>query len=476
MNLPSVSPHRLTKIVCTLGPACFALDEIRDLAKAGMNIARINVSHGERAKHTELLENIRTINAEGELQIATLFDTRGAEIRTTDVDEPIEITAGATVIFASENQKGSVQAEHSVIYVGYEGFSKDVLETNRILVDNGELSFSIQNVTDDGLVFAVADQSGGIGSRRHINLPGADVDLPSITEKDWADIRFAAQEGVDFIALSFIRTAQEVEEVQAVIKEENSNLQIITKIETHIAVQNIEEIIEASDGIMVARGDLGAEIPFEHLPVIQAEIVQRCIEKGKSVIVATHMLESMTEHPIPTRAEVTDVAQAAMQKTDATMLSGETATGKHPTIAIQAMDSILRATETHLSKSPVACIEAHDSKEACAESAVSMADSIRADAIFVFTKTGETARRVSRYRPHTRIIAFTPNEQVQHQLLLRFGVTPLQLAFSEPEETVQAALTLAQKAGLVQKSDSIVLVSDIASKDSVVQTVQQREV
>lgn len=474
MNFAESHQYRQTKIVCTLGPSSNTKTQILELAKAGMNVARINVSHGKREDHQELLRIIAEINTETDFQIATLIDTRGAEIRTGDVQDPILVTAGDTVLFAPTSQEGKIQSEHAVIYVGYDGFSKDVEESERILIDNGEISFSIQSIASDGIVRSTADQSGSIGSRRHINLPGAHIDLPSVTEQDWADITFAAENGVDFVALSFIRTPEEVQEVRSLINDKHSTLQIITKVETQQAVQNIVDIIAVSDGIMVARGDLGAEVPFEHLPVIQNEIITRCKDAGKPVIVATHMLESMTEHPIPTRAEVTDVAHAAMQQADATMLSGETASGKHPPVAVDAMDKILRATETQLSKFPIQPIAVHNEDEAYAESAVSMSQGSKAQAIFVFTKSGETVRRVSMCRPHIPIIAFTPHESVRNSMLLRFGVTPLQLPFGEPEETVQAALTLAQQKGLVEAGESVVLVSDIRSKDSVVSSVQLR--
>ena len=457
MKFPASHDYRLTKIVCTLGPSCATKDQIQALAMAGMNIARINVSHGNRASHTEFLERVARASQDSGIPIATLLDTRGAEIRTGDVQEPIEITAGQEVLFVPTSQESTAKpGSIPIIFVGYDGFSKDVQETNRILIDNGELSFSITKIQENGQVLATAEQAGSIGSRRHINLPGADIDLPSITDKDWDDIRFAADTGVDFVALSFIRTAQEVEEVRAVIEQHKSTLQIITKVETQQAVQNIAEIIRVSDGIMVARGDLGAEVPFEHLPVIQNEIIFRCREAGKPVIVATHMLESMIEHPIPTRAEVTDVAHAAMQHTDATMLSGETAGGKHPTLAIQAMDKILRATETQQEKYTLEDIGTHNAEEEQAATLVRMAQEKKVQAILVEEAKSNYIRLLSKYRPHVPVYVCSSAETLQNSLLLAYGITPVAIQDDALE-------TLLQK-NLIHKGDVLLHITATGEK------------
>jgi len=468
--------QRLTKIVCTLGPACDSKDKLLELANTGMNVARINVSHGSREDHIRILNTINELNDKHGCCIASLIDTRGAEIRTGDVQDPIEIKAGEEVIFAPTTLK-DLPDDKQIIFVGYDGFSSDVQETNQILIDNGEMSFEIVTTNKDGSVLGRAKQEGSIGSRRHINLPGADIDLPSVTDKDWDDIEFAADNGVDFVALSFIRNADEINEVRALLNKKKSPMQIITKVENQKAVQNLSEIVDASDGLMVARGDLGAEVPFEHLPVIQDDIVYRCRDAGKPVIVATHMLESMTEHPIPTRAEVTDVAHAATEFTDATMLSGETASGKHPPLAVSAMDRILRATETHLSRFPSdQNMAIHGDSDARAHSAVSLARSSNASAIVVITSTGQAARRVSKFRPPVPIVTLTSKEQIQRKLQILYGVFPLVIEFSQAEETVVRGIEAAKTAGLLSTGDRVVVISDIQTKKDPVTSIQMRTV
>lgn len=286
---------RRTKIICTIGPASWDSEVLTDLGENGMNIARLNFSHGERKDHQAILDKITAYNKNHDLQVATMLDTKGAEIRTGDVQDLVEITKGQEVIFSS-TAKGDEINGKTVIEVSYDHFAKDVVETDTILIDNGELSFDILSITRDGDVVAKAKQNGSIGTRRHINLPGADIDLPSITESDWEDLRFGAQQNLDFLALSFIRNADEVLQVRELLKETGSTSQIVSKIETQKGVHNIKEIIDASDAIMVARGDLGADLPFEDLPAVQDEIVCRCKDAGKPVIIATHMLESMKDH------------------------------------------------------------------------------------------------------------------------------------------------------------------------------------
>lgn len=476
MNLVNSHSRRLTKIVCTLGPACSSKEKLLELARTGMNVARINVSHGSRKDHEEVLSTIQELNEKHGCSVASLIDTRGCEIRTGDVQDPIAITAGEEILFAPTTLK-HLQTGRKIVRVGYDGFSSDVQETNQILIDNGELSFVIVSINDDGSVLGRASQDGEIGSRRHINLPGADIDLPSVTEKDWDDIAFAAESGVDFVALSFIRNAEEVHEVRTLLEKKNSTMQIITKVETRKAVENLSEIIDASDGVMVARGDLGAEVPFEHLPVIQDDIVYRCRDAGKPVIVATHMLESMTEHPIPTRAEVTDVAHAATEFTDATMLSSETASGRHPPLAVSAMDRILRATETHLSRFPSdQNMAIHSDSDARAHAAVSLARSSNAASIVVITSTGNTSGRVSKFRPSVPIVTLTNSPQIQRKIQLLYGVYPLVIEFSQEEETVVRGLHAAKEQKLLSPGDRIVVISDTRTEKEPVTSIQMRTV
>jgi pyruvate kinase len=449
------------------------VEQIRALADNGMSVARINLSHGTRKEHEEVIARIRTVNKGRAIPVAILLDTKGAEIRTGDVQTPLTVHAGDEIIFISESDKRANQP--GFVTVNYDGFAKDVQETNRILIDNGELSFDIVAINPDKTVLAKAREDGEIGSRRHVNLPGADVDLPSLTDQDWDDVAFGGAQGVDFLALSFIRSADEVEEVRAFLRKKETPVALVSKIETARAVENIASIIQASDGIMVARGDLGAEVPFERLPAIQDEIVVRCSDAGKPVIVATHMLESMKDHPIPTRAEMTDVAHAATERTDATMLSGETATGRHPVTALEAMDRLLRSTEAHIARftSPSDIRLSEDEYDARSQAAVNLARTTDAAAILVFTRSGRTAQQISKFRPHVPVIACTNEESVQRVMTLLYGVYPLHIAFGEPEETILRGMEALRTFGIVPKGSRLILVSDVP-KELADWSIQQR--
>ena len=465
---------RLTKIICTLGPASNSAENIERLAEIGMGIARINLSHGTIEQHAEVIKRIQALNAQGRC-IAIMLDTKGCEIRTAEVEKPLQIAAGEEVVFSP---KPLPNEKHQVVHVNYDGFAEDVKQTDRILLDNGFLQFDIVEIRNDGTVLAKAREDGSIGSRRHVNLPGADIALPSLTQKDWDDIAYGCSVGVDFVALSFIRNAREVEEVREFIAKHNGHMQIISKIETKQAVEHLAEIIDASDAVMVARGDLGAEIPFELIPAIQDDIVATCRAKGKAVIVATHMLESMIEHPMPTRAEVTDVAHAAVTRTDSTMLSGETAAGKHPFGALEAMSRILVETEKHLPEFSLREAGTKlDLREARAVAAVDMALSLGTTAIIVLTHSGRTAQAVSKYRPSVPVVAFTVTQEVQRRLQLSFGVQPHIIEFSsDPEVTVAEALQQAKNLGYVRSGDTVVLLSDTRGREELVSTVQVRDV
>ncbi|MFH0851842.1 MAG: pyruvate kinase [Candidatus Peregrinibacteria bacterium] len=467
---------RLTKIVCTLGPSSNTEEQLRALAQAGMNVARINLSHGGREEHAEAIHRVQALNEQG-FCIASLIDTRGAEIRTGVVIQPIPITIGQEIVFSSNPQHVEPQGR-TVIEVSYDGFSNDVRETDTIIIDNGTISCSILSIEPDGSVVAKAKNAGSIGSRRHINLPGADIDLPSITKKDWNDIAFGAEQGMDYVALSFIRNAEEITEVRSLLKKKHSDMKIITKIETkRAAEENLADIIAVSDGIMVARGDLGTDIPIEELPAIQDEIVVRCRDAGKPVIVATHMLESMSAYPLPTRAEVTDVAHAATTRADATMLSGETASGLHPVKCVEMMDRILRATEEHearLRERPEGAV--HNEREARAEAAVTLSHSTNASAIIAITRSGQTAREIAKFRPTIPVIAFAPTPSVRQKLSLNFGVFPVLAAFTDPETTIETGIAAAKKAGLLIAGMRVVLLSDAPAKSHNVSTVQMRTI
>ena len=423
-----------TKIVCTLGPSSSTRTEIEALANEGMNVARINMSHGDKEQYQAMIETVREINKDRQVPIGIMLDTKGAEIRTGERATPLHVSKGDTVRFCPP-QSAELYPEDVCIEVSYDAFAEDCKETNQILVDNGELSFSIDAIEDDGTVMGTAKQKGTIGSRRHINLFGALVDLPTITEKDWEDITFAREQNVDFLALSFIRTAQDILDVKTYLSTQGSTMAIMAKIETKQAVENIHEIIDVSDAVMIARGDLGAEIPYEQLPAIQDRIVTICSDEKKPVIVATQMLESMREHPMPTRAEITDVAHAATTQADATMLSGETASGNHPGLAVKAMSKILRYTEIGLLHSKAVLRRLHEqdqldtiSAEICKE-----AYRQRADIIILECSDIDKLLALSKQRPELPIMHYCKEQQIVQYASILYGVHSFVTTEQSPE-------------------------------------------
>lgn len=464
---------RLTKIVCTLGPASSSKEQIIALHKLGMNVARINFSHGTQEQHRKIIRLIQRINKEEGCNIAIMLDTKGPEIRTGDVEEAVRIKKGDEIVLTHKPLK---DANRAVVMVDHAGFAKDVRKAPFIIVDNGELTLDIVSIEKNGAVIARARQNGKIGSRRHINLPGAHISLPSVTKKDWDDLAFGVEEKMDAVALSFMRSANDVKEVKEFLRKKKSPMIVISKIETTESVDNIESIVDASDGIMVARGDLGAELPFELIPALQDRIVDLCRTRGKPVIVATHMLESMIKNPMPTRAEVTDVAHAAITRTDSTMLSGETAAGNNPQTAVEAMDRILRETESHLEPAFPHEVPSDSSEhQARAEGAVTMASAMQAPAIVVLTKSGNTARAISRYRPLCPIFAPTDDPDVERSLQFCYGVQPMSVTFQKNKErSIAAILKTVKKAGRFKKGDNVVLVSDTMTPDGPVSAVHVR--
>ncbi|MDO8648321.1 MAG: pyruvate kinase [Candidatus Peregrinibacteria bacterium] len=466
---------RFTKIVCSVGPATSTPAQIEELARMGMNVARINLSHGTREQHLHFIRTLKDLNDQGKYCVAVMLDTKGTEIRTGDVTDPIVITKGDEVVFSPIP---CPDEKRKVIIVSYDGFSKDVRDAERILIDNGEITFELLSTETNGRVIARALDNGSIGKRRHVNLPGADIDLPTFSPQDWDDMAFAAEEQVDYVALSFVRSAADVEQVRLFLQEKRSAIRIIAKIETRQAVDDIAEILRVSDGIMVARGDLGAEMPFERLPVIQDQIVALCKEAGKPVIVATHMLESMINHPMPTRAEVTDIAHAATTGADATMLSAESSIGQYAFAAVDAMDRVLQATEAHLKRfAPMEDTGVHDEREARAEAAVTLAVSTEAAALVVITRTGKSAVDIAKFRPRIPIIAFTHRPDIQRSLQMSYGILPLLVSFhDDPEQTVDIAMEKIHSLKLFPSGTRIVLVSDAKAHEQAVNTIQIRSI
>jgi pyruvate kinase len=465
---------RRTKIICTIGPKTCLKENILELARSGMDIARLNMSHGNHAWHQKVITDIKSINRQGKYSIAIMLDTKGPEIRTGDIKTEQIIKKGELFVFTirreAEYQSGCTE-------VNYDQFINDVQIDDIILIDGGLLSFKVVNKTKTDVICKCLD--GGImASRRHLNIRGKSARLPSLTKKDWEDIQFGVDAGVDFIALSFVKNAQVIKDLRKFLIQNNVSVDIIAKIESADALTNLSDILNETDGAMVARGDLGAEIPVEEIPLLQEEIVHTCRQLGKPVIVATHLLESMIIHPTPTRAEVTDISEAVKEYSDALMLSGETAAGNYPFQALKVMDTVAKRMEQKLMENHLIKIEiSQDAKKEIAHSASQMANHLQTKAIVAITRRGYMAKLLSQCRPNSPIYAFTNTTTVRRRLNIYWGVTPLLVKLSQdPEKTIQRAILILQEKKLVQKNDQIIIVSDILAGKELVETIQIRKV
>ena len=464
---------RHTKIVCTLGPSSASSEMIEKLAQAGMNVARLNMSHGDHATHLLSIRRIRSLNRTLNHPIAILLDLKGPEIRTGELREHLHLKVGEVY---TVTVMPNADTEERSIHIDYRDMVSHLKVGDKITVDNGLINLQVLEVRQADLRCRVLD-GGKLGSRKHINLPGVRVNLPSITDKDREDIKFGLKHDVDFIALSFVRNAEAVLDARKVVEEAGGHhVKIISKIENQEGVENFDSILEVSDAIMVARGDLGVEVDFFELPVIQRDITRKCGLAGKPVIVATHLLESMIEHPMPTRAEVSDVANAVYEEADAVMLSGETASGKHPVRCVEVMEQIVRRIEkvetigTHLHR------KANGTREQLARAACRFADSIGAPAIVVFTRRGELGQLVASFKPQRAIIyAFTNMSTTRRKLWLSRSVVPFKMDFSsDPEKTIRAAMERLRKRSRVFPGDQVVVVSDVKAGDERVTSIQVR--
>ncbi len=464
---------RLTKIICTLGPASGSSEMIEQLARAGMNVARLNFSHGNHESHLLSINRIRSLNRKLNHPVAILLDLQGPEIRTGERSSSMILKVGEEL---SVTPVPSENPEEKSIHVNYRDMIKQLKKGDRITVDNGMISLEVLEIREHDLLCKVRD-GGTLGSRKHINLPGVRVNLPSITDKDKVDIKFGIENDVDFIALSFVRNAEAVLDARRVIEETGGHhARIISKIENREGVDNFDAILAVSDAIMIARGDLGVEVEYFELPVIQREITRKCALAGKPVIVATHLLESMIQSPHPTRAEVTDVANAVYEEADAIMLSGETATGQYPVRCVEVLDKIARRIEKERGHDFYAARKPNDVREELARSACRIADSLGAAAIVVMTRRGLLGQLVSSFRPNTAVIyAFTNMSTVRRKLWLSRSVVPFKMDFSsDPEKTVVAAFERLRIRNRLLPGDQVVIVSDVPAGDQTVTAVQVR--
>ena len=452
---------RKTKIICTIGPATGDYDSLEKLAKAGMNVARLNMSHGDHDSCAKIIKAIRTLNRKLKHPVAVLIDTQGPEIRTGDIKNDLNLKEGDVISVVA---RGEADVESSSIHINYEDIIHDVAVGDKITVDNGLINLEVLNKEERTMQCKVVD-GGVLKSKRHVNLPGIRVNLPAITEKDKRDIAFAVEQEVDFIALSFVRDPDDVLELKQLLGTKAEKIKIIAKIEDQEGVKNLDAIIRESDGVMVARGDLGVEIPFEKLPRVQRRIIRQCARLGKRVIVATHMLESMIENPMPTRAEVTDVANAVYEEVDAIMLSGETTVGKYPFKCVEVLNKIARSIEHSPGLRFSDELRLDNDKQEIAAAAVRLAESINARAIIVPTRRGLMANLVTNCHPQSSIIcAFTNDSRTRRQLVLNRNLLSYRINFSsESEKTLSTAADILLTREEFDAGDKVVVISDALS-------------
>ncbi|MBP83280.1 MAG: pyruvate kinase [Verrucomicrobiales bacterium] len=455
--------RRKTKIISTLGPATQSPEMIRQLIEAGANVFRLNMSHASHRWCREIIGHIREQSNATGISVATLIDLQGPSIRTGDVDGKMDLKKGNTVEFrnASLEPKSPIS-----VTTNYDGLHEDVSVGDVMLVDNGEIHFRVNRI-DDGRLTCEVLTNGQMGSRRHINLPGIRVNLPALTKKDLMDIEVAAEQQVDYVAISFVRDSEHVRLLREKLDELDSNARIISKIEDQEAVKHLSEIIKESDAVMVARGDLGIEVHIEELPVIQRAIVKESARIGRKVIVATHMLESMIENPVPTRAEVTDVANAIFEQADAVMVSGETSVGRYPVKCIEVLDRIARRMEREPGAGFSEDIELRTEKQHTVKSAVGLANSLEDAHLIIFTARGVLANYAAHQRPtRSNIYAFSPDEVVVRALNLNRAVFSYPMQFNkDPEKSIRHAIDLLRKKGQIAAGDSVVILSDVLNQD-----------
>jgi pyruvate kinase len=472
---------RRTKIIVTLGPATESEEMLEKLIRAGADIVRLNMAHAKHDWTRTIIRRIRAVSARVEREVAIMMDIKGPEIRTGDLAAPIELKAGEifdfTVRPGLNEESGAGAEEIRSVGVNYQDLAKDIRVGDTVLVDNGLLRLEVLEKNDARIRCRVLIP-GELKSRRHINLPGVKVNLPSFTEKDRADSTVGLEEGIDFLALSFVRESADIDLLRAFLSEKRSRVRIIAKIEDQSAIANLNQIVNACDGLMIARGDLGIECPFEELPVIQRRAVRACLAQGRPVIVATHMLESMISQPVPTRAEITDVANAVYELADCVMLSGETTIGKYPLECVAMLDTISRRIELEADDTWNEPAVFTGERMKVLHSAVVLANEIPNSKLITFTRHGFMAQGLALLRPaHSPIFTFTPSIEVLRQLRLLRAVEPILMPLaSDPNDTIENALSLLRRTGRIGPGDKIVVATDIVAQDHLVDSVQLRTI
>ena len=453
---------RKTKIICTLGPSTDKDGVLRELVANGMNVARFNFSHGSYEEHKGRLDNLKAIRAELGKPVAALLDTKGPEIRLKEFKNGVEmLEAGQTFTLTTREVEGTKE----ICSITYKDLPQDVHEGGTIMLDDGLIKLRITNVTDTDITCEVLN-SGKIKNKKGVNVPGVHLSMPYLSQRDRDDIIFGVQQGFDFIAASFVRTAQDVYDIRNLLNEYDSNIRIIAKIENREGVNNIDSILAAADAVMVARGDLGVEIDFTELPGIQKSVIDRSFSFGKPIVTATQMLDSMMGNPRPTRAEISDVANAIYDGTSAIMLSGETAAGAYPVEALKTMSAIAERTENEVHYRDNRLVDAGNGQisvsDATAHAACLTAKDVNASAIVTVSESGNTARLLSKYRPAQPIIACVMNEQVQRQLAISWGITPLMMALAHStDELIEMSTSLAKENGYLHDGELAVVTAGV---------------
>lgn len=471
---PASEPFaRKTKIIATLGPATCSAEMIGRMIDAGMNVARLNMSHSSHDWVRNVVKELRAAATARHCSVGILMDTQGPAIRTGDLPVALDLKPGEKFTLTVRGAKS--EESHSVD-VNYDNLVNDINVGDVVLVDNGAIRMKVLAKTANRIDCKVLTE-GTLRSRRHINLPGVHVNLPELTAKDLADVALGMELGVDFIALSFTREARNIVKLRSIVQSARPCPLIIAKIEDQEALKNLDEIVREADGVMVARGDLGIEVPFEELPIIQRRIVETCLRVGRPVIVATHMLESMIENPMPTRAEIMDVANAVYEQADAIMLSGETTTGKYPVSCVETFHRIARRVERDAPPLRRDESEITSVRQNMVKCAVILADEVRAAGIVILTIRGHVPRHAAMMRPrYSRIFAICENWAVADSLALHFAVTPLVTRFhhAAPERTVEEALEVLRARQLLPAGSQVVVFSGISSGETMVDAIQLR--
>ncbi len=468
--------HRHTKVIATLGPATQSPEMLEKLIIEGVDVMRLNMAHGDHAWVIKVCRDIREAAKKVGREVAILMDVKGPEIRTGVVDKPLDLKEGDVVDFITHAQiSQTIGSGHYSVPINYPSFSKDVEVGQVVLVDSGLIKMQVLSKQSDKVSCKVL-VGAPMGSRRHINLPGAEVALPAVTQKDKDDVKVAVECGIDWIAQSFVRKPDDIRELRAYLKSLKSDIPVMAKVEDQSAIRNLDAIIDEADAIMVARGDLGVEIPIEELPIAQGRIVDTCLRHGKPVVVATHMLESMINAPFPSRAEITDIAHAVWQKADCVMLSAETSLGKFPLECVQTLEKISERVEASQAIEYNTTYTPDSDKHKMILSAIVLAQDLGCSGIVLFSHEGESAKTIAALRPMgCPIYVFTDDVKVQRKINLMWGVEPFVINFNDdPEGVISQAINKIKEKNYAHAGEKLVILTNVIAGKQVVNSIQLR--